>query len=233
MSHTVKPLGDESNWFRCQDCGQTALYGYFSISCLGPQPTPEPHLAAAYGEIPTPRFDAAMAAIFDNLAADLAAMTPQSPLTPFGEALQSLSHGLAEAVTSHENDSEAVEKLAAYINIRGQHWFGADHLCVKCVQVYGRSENVCPGAPLLKPAAIREALIELGRCRVEPDYDAILLAARKRREALNDITTRPLFSRREAMRREEEARLQPLASAMSRPLTFSPLLGWKGKPIDE
>ena len=40
-------------------------------------------------------------------------MTPQSPLTPFGEILQSLRHGLAKAATGQRRDSEPVESPVA------------------------------------------------------------------------------------------------------------------------
>ena len=55
--------------------------------------------------------------LWDRLRADLNNLgaaygvlpEPQGPLTPFGEALQSLSHGLAGAATSQRRDSEPVE----------------------------------------------------------------------------------------------------------------------------
>lgn len=59
-------------------------------------------------------------ALWDRLRADLNNLgaaygpleTPQGPLTPFGEALQSLSHGLAGAATNQRRGSEPVDNLS-------------------------------------------------------------------------------------------------------------------------
>lgn len=66
----------------------------------------------------------------------------------------------------------------------------------------------------------------------EPNYDAILLAARKRREAENGKDD-DLRSRIASHLSRNYVREEALASAMSTPLDRRPCVGWRGGPIDE
>ena len=161
-------------------------------------------------------------ALFERLHQELAAMTPQSPHTPSDSFYGAIPQEAPEAVQSHENESSR----AVHDSHDFKSWEDEDTRCEGC------------GATKDDP----EAFLMCQMVDIEPDYDAILLAARKSREAEYDqaeqgerefweTQSQRYWARKNRGFKIGDYEWKPasdrLAAALSKPLTFDRRVGWK------
>lgn len=200
-------------------CGRDPQGGTHAFGCKAinnaiyallesPQPTPEPHLAAAYGEMEVAAGSVTITgyealspdywkAQLDHIMAEIGpAMTPQSPLTAATQIATSGLCVVADGVTSHRSGS----------------WTAVDIQRCDC------ADEVCP---CIEP--------EISEADRNLYYDGIILAARKKREALAWMDEPLTDDERDICHQmwDEQERAERVASALSKPLDHEPRLGWK------